>query len=357
MATVLKNKFRKENIMAFFNQRQLEQDGDFLARLATLLEQGFSIETAISYLTISSPKQAKRYSTVLHHLQEGNSFQEALKQAGFPNFIFAPIYYAAEHGYFTKTLAECGKLLRKRAEQEKTLKKTFQYPLILFVTVIVVFFLLRVFLLPKFDLLFSQISDQKNLSTTFVFFLLKQLPLILFSLVMLIFLTALFIMRRSKRQTAFERAKAFARIPIFSSFIRIHYSQLFARECGYLLKSGLSVQKTLTLFVSPDAPSFFQEIGKRLVTSIEKGLPFATSVSKLKLFESELIAIIQHGEQNATIADELLFYYELCYQKSIAKTEKLFGYIQPFAFLVIGILIISIYLSILFPMFNMVDQI
>ncbi|MHC5252442.1 competence type IV pilus assembly protein ComGB [Listeria kieliensis] len=343
--------------MAFFNQRQLEQDGDFLTRLATLLKQGFSIETAISYLAIANPKLAKRYLTVLNLLQEGYSFQEALQQATFPEFIFAPIYYAAEHGFFTKTLAECGELLKKRAEQEKTLKKTFQYPLILFATVIVVFFLLRVFLLPKFDLLFSQISDHKNLSTTFIFFLLKQLPLILFFLVAAIFLFILFIMRKSKRQNAFDRAKAFVRIPIFSSFIRIHYSQLFARECGYLLKSGLSVQKMLILFSSPSSPAFFQEIGKRLAKNIEKGLPFAASVSQLKLFETELVSIIQHGEQNATIADEMLFYYELCYQKSMAKTEKLFGYIQPLAFLVIGILIISIYLSILFPMFSMVDQI
>ncbi|EAC4401343.1 type II secretion system F family protein, partial [Listeria monocytogenes] len=38
-------------------------------------------------------------------------------------------------------------------------------------------------------------------------------------------------------------------------------------------------------------------------------------------------------------------------------TEKLFSFIQPIVFIVIGILIVSIYLSILYPMFSMVNQI
>lgn len=111
--------------MAFFNQCQLEQDGDFLTRLATLLKQGFSIDTAISYLAIANPKHAKRYLMVLNLLQEGYSFQEALQQAAFPEFIFAPIYYAAEHGFFTKTLAECGELLKKEPNKKRRLKRLF----------------------------------------------------------------------------------------------------------------------------------------------------------------------------------------------------------------------------------------
>nr|WP_277619772.1 type II secretion system F family protein [Listeria floridensis] len=137
----------------------------------------------------------------------------------------------------------------------------------------------------------------------------------------------------------------------------MHYSQVFARECGYLLKSGLSVQKMLQLFISPHSPVFFKAVGDKLLSMLERGYPLANSANQLHIFEPELIAIIQHGEKNATIAEEMLFYYDLCHQKMMDKTEKLFSWIQPVAFLIIGLLIVSIYLSILFPMFSMVDQI
>ncbi|EKY4027711.1 type II secretion system F family protein, partial [Listeria innocua] len=57
------------------------------------------------------------------------------------------------------------------------------------------------------------------------------------------------------------------------------------------------------------------------------------------------------------LAEEFLFYYNLCHQKVLQKTEKLFSFIQPIVFIIIGVLIISIYLSILYPMFSMVNQI
>ncbi|EUJ31771.1 hypothetical protein MFLO_08167 [Listeria floridensis FSL S10-1187] len=97
----------------------MNDDGDFLIRLAELLDQGFSIEVAISYLSITSPKERLRYKQILTSLEQGNTFYTAIKQANFPEFISAPIFYAAEHGYFTKTLHECGTLLKKKSRTRK----------------------------------------------------------------------------------------------------------------------------------------------------------------------------------------------------------------------------------------------
>lgn len=57
--------------------------------------------------------------------------------------------------------------------------KTFQYPLVLFSTVILVFFLLRIFLLPKFELLFTQLSTNGTVGTKFTYFLLEKIPVLL----------------------------------------------------------------------------------------------------------------------------------------------------------------------------------
>ncbi len=343
--------------MAFLNQTDWNKDGDFLIRLSELLGKGFPIDTAIAYLAITSKKEKRRYHIMLETLNTGANFSTALQKADFPSFISAPVLYANEHGYFNETLLECGKLLKRKAEQQKSLKKTFQYPAVLFSTVIIVFFLLRIFLLPKFDLLFRQIANGKNTSSQFSYFLLQQLPIILFGVMLGCFCLFLFILRRSKRKDALRRAFFFNKIPIVSSFTRIHYSQLFARECGYLLKSGLSIQQTFQLFSEKESTSFFMNIGEKFTASLEKGTSFTDATKSIGIFEKELVYIIKHGEKNGTLPDELLFYYDFCHSKTLEKTEKLFGYIQPAVFLIIGILIISIYLSILYPMFSVVNQI
>ncbi|EIA20673.1 competence type IV pilus assembly protein ComGB [Listeria fleischmannii] len=343
--------------MGFFNSIDWNKDGDFLIRLSELLNKGFPIDVAIAYLAITSKNDQKRYQILLNTLNTGENFSLALEKASFPNFITAPVLYANEHGYFNETLYECGKLLKRKAEQQKALKKTFQYPAVLFSTVIIVFFLLRIFLLPKFALLFKQLSSSENSSSQFSNFLLQQLPIILFGIMLACFLLFLLILRRSKRKEALKRALFFSKIPLVSSFTRIHYSQLFARECGYLLKSGLSIQETFQLFMKKQSNSFFMEIGKHFTTRLELGETFTEASQTIGILEQELVYIIQHGEKNGTLSDELLFYYDFCHSKMLEKTEKLFSYIQPAVFLVIGILIISIYLSILYPMFSMVNQI
>ncbi|NHX33571.1 type II secretion system F family protein, partial [Escherichia coli] len=97
-------------------------------------------------------KYCKRYERIITSLANGNSFSYALSKNGFPDFICSQLHYASSHGYFLQTIHETGVHMKRKAEEKNALMKTFQYPLVLFSTVILVFFLLRIFLLPKFEL-------------------------------------------------------------------------------------------------------------------------------------------------------------------------------------------------------------
>ncbi|MBM5610490.1 type II secretion system F family protein [Listeria seeligeri] len=343
--------------MAFFQRINWKADGEFLIRTASLLDKGFSLEATISYLSITSPKNHERYEKIIASLALGNSFAYSLQQNGFPEFICSQLHYASSHGFFIQTISETGMHMQRKAEEHNALKKTFQYPLVLFSTVIIVFFLLRIFLLPKFELLFSQLSSDGALGTNFTYFLLEQVPIILGVILLTLFLSISFLIKKQNKKNAYQRAYFYCRIPYIRQFSQIHYSQIFSREMGYLLKSGLSISHIMQVFKSNDSPPFFQAIAKQIIPSLVQGLPLTEAITPMPIFEKELYYIVVHGEKNGNLAEELLFYYNLCHQKALMKTEKLFSFIQPVVFIIIGILIISIYLSILYPMFSMVNQI
>ncbi|MBC6127199.1 type II secretion system F family protein [Listeria booriae] len=343
--------------MDFFLRNNWRTDGEFLVRLADLLSKGFTMEEAISFLSITTPKDADRNAKILHVLQIGSPFSEALLQAKFPSFVCTQLHYASRHGFFNETVQETGNHLTRKAEQQKALRKIFQYPLILFMTVIVVFFLLRIFLLPKFDTLFKQLSHGDSQTTNFTYFILEKLPLIFLGFLGLVFVLCTFFLTKQRNKNSYERAHLYCQIPIIKRFMRLHYSQLFARECGYLLKSGLSINDMVKVFALSDSPPLFQYISKLIGKSFSEGKAFTNALTQFTIFESEMIYIIKHGEKNGQLAEELLFYYTLCHQKSEEKIEKIFSFIQPAVFMIIGVLIVSIYLSILFPMFSMVNSI
>ncbi|MBC6308096.1 type II secretion system F family protein [Listeria sp. FSL L7-1582] len=343
--------------MAFSLRNNWRADGEFLIRLADLLNKGFTMEEAISFLSITTPKDTPRNIKMIETLSSGAPFSEALLQANFPSFVCTQLHYASKHGYFNETVQETGDHLMRKAEQQKALRKIFQYPLILFMTVIVVFFLLRIFLLPKFDMLFTQLTHGENKTTNFTYFILEKLPLLFLAFLGILFMLCTIFLTKQRKKNSYERAELYCRIPILKKFMRLHYSQLFARECGYLLKSGLSINDMVQVFALQDSPPLFKHISTSIEKAFSEGTLFTKSLASFAIFESELIYIIQHGEKNGQLAEELLFYYKLCHQKSEEKIEKIFSFIQPAVFMVIGILIVSIYLSILFPMFSMVNSI
>lgn len=69
--------------MAFFQRTNWKDDGEFLIRVASLLEKGFSLDATISYLSITSPKYCKRYERIITSLANGNSFSYALQKTDF----------------------------------------------------------------------------------------------------------------------------------------------------------------------------------------------------------------------------------------------------------------------------------
>lgn len=70
----IKEHSRKELPMVFFQRTNWKEDGEFLIRVASLLEKGFSLDATISYLSITSPKYRKRYEQIITSLANGNSF-------------------------------------------------------------------------------------------------------------------------------------------------------------------------------------------------------------------------------------------------------------------------------------------
>ncbi len=104
--------------MAFFQRTNWKDDGEFLIRVASLLEKGFSLDATISYLSITSPKYCKRYERIITSLANGNSFSYALSKNGFPDFICSQLHYASSHGYFLQTIHETGVHMKRKAEEK-----------------------------------------------------------------------------------------------------------------------------------------------------------------------------------------------------------------------------------------------
>src|SRR5690554_626110 len=89
--------------------KELNQKGLLLSRLGQLLEDGFSLREALSFLETIADKKAKPIiQEIIRETGLGIEFSTVLKQAGFPESTCSQVYFSLYHGQFAQSLYTAG---------------------------------------------------------------------------------------------------------------------------------------------------------------------------------------------------------------------------------------------------------
>lgn len=146
-------------------------------------------------------------------------------------------------------------------------------------------------------------------------------------------------------------------IPVFGPLFQLLLTHYFSVQMSYLLGAGLSVFEAVSLFEGNSENRLDQELGIFLKQHLLAGTSLEEIIKRQSLFEPDLSIIIQHGQKNGRLDQELYFFSNHCMNRFQEKVSHMMKFIQPTAYLLVGLLIVSMYLSILLPMFHMMDGI
>ncbi len=102
---------------------------------------------------------------------------------------------------------------------------------------------------------------------------------------------------------------------------------------------------------------FYGQVCSEVRDKLSKGEKLEIILSGFLVFEKDLIHIVKHGQEKGRLDQELSFFSKHCAMKLEEKTEIWLKAIQPILYLLIGLLIVSMYLAILLPMFHLLDGI
>ncbi|MEI5908090.1 competence type IV pilus assembly protein ComGB [Bacillus spongiae] len=352
--------FLKKNINAglFKKKRSLRHQDDFLIRLGEMLQQGFSLSEGIEFLFLYlEKKETSDAKRILLDLKSGAALHEVLQKLGFSNQICAQIYFAQAHGNVSQALVDAGYFLQQRKQEQKKLFKALQYPLILFLFFNGLLLLLQVVLLPQFERLYYTMGyEPKGFSALFLQGI-KQFPMVLLvsALVLLIAGYVAFTCRRWLPPE--KQVSVLLRIPVVSFYVRSYLTHFFSRELSFLLKSGLSINKAMSVFEEQSFRPFFQKQGSSIKAHLDNGLSFPSTLEYLPFYLPELPIVIRHGEQNSLLEQELRYFSSFCLEQMEERTEKILQWIQPIVFGFIGAFVVMMYLSLMLPMYEMMKTI
>lgn len=334
----------------------------FVRNLAITIRAGLSIIESFEILIKDTKNKLmkKILEGVQAMVQNGQSLSTSFSsyKDSFPPIFIGMIKAGEVSGQLDKNLSELAKYLSKEYALRSKIKGALTYPIILLVASTVVVALMLMFVLPKLTQSFAA-SEVALPWITKVFLSLSNMltwSYIADAVVIagIIFFFSYFRTTKMGKKLFFSIA---SRLPVADELIKKIALVRFTRTLGNLLGSGLSVIDSLTIAAESIDNLEYTETIEKVIENIKGGISVSEALGKYpKLFPNLLMSLIMVGERTGTL-DEILITFADFYDEEVDNTLKsLTSILEPVLLLIMGLMIGSIAVSIILPIYQLIGH-
>lgn len=336
---------------------KLSEQVRLLKILGELLQKGYPLIQAIEFLAIQFPStHRKNLGEAKKMLIEGQSFIDFAKKLKLHSDILVYLYYAEKHGDLSFALIEGSFMLQKKIEHRVYLKKVLAYPLFLILFLLLILFFFQQFIIPQYEMLFTSFHSGSNSFAIRYIQFIKKLPTIVSYLIVFLSIVIAGYTIKIKKLSPIKQMEKLVTIPLVKKFLLTMNTYEFSMQMCTLLHSGMPIIDTLKTMQNNESRSFLKEKSKEIYDKITNGDTIQEILQNDICFYKDIIFVIEHGMNNSTLIKELEDYAQYLKISLEDYFKNTIGYIQPIILVFISSSIVSIYLAILLPMFQMMNK-
>ena len=314
------------------------QLSSFFKQLSSLLRSGLTLNRALKFLGIVP---------VSSLLEQGDSFSEALSKAGMiSRDIKSSIEVAEKNAFLEDALERIALQIDKKIAFKENLKKALAYPSVVLSVSLLSFFGMIFFVLPSYQRLFVDFKFSLPLITRIA----MSLPS--FGAYILVFLTFLCLIAFY----AFKNTDFFIRIPLFGKICKDSIMSDLCYSLSFQLKSGVHLALALNNLVEGLKSDKFKNILRKSLVEIKNGSSLSCAFSSKKFFDKIFIELIAVGEESGKLSDVIFQAGDYFSNRAESTVKSLTAYIEPSATLVVGGFVGFVALSMILPLFSMVNS-
>jgi len=333
----------------------------FTRQLSTMISAGLPIARGLEVLAEQS--QNRKMKTiileVLRDVQGGASLSTAMGKyrAVFPPTYIALVAAGESSGKLEEILKRLADTLESQRDFRSRFKSAMVYPAIIFMSMIGVFVLMMVFVIPKLSGMYESMNVELPTATKAMIGISNFM--VDYWYVLLIVLVFLVLGARTFFSTE-EGKKMFAsfvsKLPIFGKLIKQKDLTEFARTLSLLIASGISIVEALDIVSTVVSTPVFQQGCKTAAQSVEKGGSLSDYLKQDKNFPSLLGQMTAVGEETGKL-DEVLNRIGIFFATETEHAVKgLSSALEPVILILLGGMVGVLIVSIITPIYKITSS-
>ncbi len=335
----------------------------FTKYLSVLLHSGLAIDDALSVILDQSKKgPLKKIVGVLSKtIKSGKTIATGF--AKFPQ-VFSPVYVnliaAGEaSGTLQKNLNYLTVQIQKEHELRSKIRGALMYPAVIMSAAVLLSIGIVVFILPNILDVFNTLDVELPWTTKVLIWVANLFDLHgLLVTLGIIAAAGLFMFVRSIKALKPYTHRLLLYIPIVGSIMRDTNLARFARVTGTMLNSGSRIANVLPISTSVLKNARYQLLLTEMTGEIKSGGSIAVYMEGHKReFSQIMLRMTRVGEESGTLGDMMIYLAEFYEQELDDSMRNLSNMLEPILLIGIGILVGTLALSIIAPIYSVVGNI
>lgn len=333
----------------------------FCRQFATILTAGVSLVNGLNILRRQKLSKTLRSEVdrLFNEVQTGRPLSEVMEEAAgrYPKLLVNMIATGEMSGSLDAVMSSMATYYEREAHIKQKVVGLMIYPSVLvFAAVGLIIFFMN-FLLPEIISMLKEsgvaLPAVTRLMISSTGFLQK------YFLFLFIFMIAVIIIikRASKKPNVkFFIDRLLIRLPAVGNLLRVVTHARFCRTLGILLKSGVPLLQALESVDRVIENAVASQGVKRAIEGLGRGEPVASNLATAHFFDELFIQFMGMGEETGEL-EHILSLMTVNYdQQSETAISRLTAMVEPAMTLVMGVIVGTIVLSVMLPMFSMLDS-
>lgn len=333
----------------------------FNQQLAALIHAGLPVLQSVQMLRQRSPNPKLRtvLSDVESKIKSGYALSEAFEAQGetFPKIYTASILAGERSGSLDDVLRRYVDYTKSIAQLRRKIRGALTYPMILLCAAFILVAVLTTFVIPQFSSLYENMGADLPGITVLVVGLSTAIRANIYWLVPVVAgsLIGLAAWRRTEKgRRTIDRW--ILKVPIVGELIKQMTTAQLARSLATLLAGGITVVESFHIGLASITNRELLRSTEPALSKIKEGKPFTESLEAAGWVPPLAVDMIGVGERSGSLRemlDEVAGFYDA---ETEVKLGQLTTFIEPAILITMGVVVVTILLSIYLPLLQMVSR-